>query len=459
MKRYWYLILLSLSLFFLAACQVESQPDVEALPPSIKTLSPTQAPSQMPTEVQPTSLGEIVYIGGDGNLYTYAPATKERILLTQGAQLDPGQGLRIYDFPTWSPSGDYLAYLEISAADEGGTVASLYLLAQGQHEPIQLYQDDQDVPFYLYWSPDGQNLSFLSSPKRSNDISLQIASLATGEVAAIDTGQPYYWAWAPEDDRVFVHTGGAASVNPEDAKLSFIDLNGETRESGLGVSPGDFQSPVYSPDGAYLLYAGETETGGAELILATAAGEALSALASVDNKIAFDWAPEGDTVAYLTGITRRGIMLGELALLDLSDIEDPKQIETEAQEVIAFFWSPDGRLLAYFVPVMLPEGDEFNASTERVQQRLQFELHVLEIESGESRLVTTFIPTSKFFNLVPYFDQYQRSISLWSPESDALVLSAVRNGNDESIIIVPIFGNRSPQTIANGSLAFWSWPR
>jgi TolB protein len=450
------LLLLSISL---TACQLVIQEVPEELPTPTDTPSPTLAPSPTPTEAAEQAFGEIVYIGEDGNLYTYALDTGERVPLTVDAELNPNAGLRLYDFPTWSPSGKQLAYVEISAAEGGGTVAKIFVKSAGSEGAVQLFADDQDVPFYLYWSPDSQSLSFLSSPKRSSDISLQIASLASGKVTEIDTGEPYYWAWAPEENRVFVHTGGAASTNPSAAKLSFFDLSGEYQENGLGVSPGDFQSPVFSPSGEYLLYAAENGSGQAQLILADADGGLITTLADVQGRIAFDWSPDGDVVAYLTGTTRRGILLGELALLDLSDIENPSPIATETQEVIAFFWSPDGRQLAYFVPSFSPQGDDFSASTARVQQQLQFQLYVLEVESGQSRLVTTFVPSARFINLMPYFDQYQRSISLWSPESDALVVSAAGNGDGESILIVPVSGNRSAQTIAKGTLAFWSWPK
>ena len=53
------------------------------------------------------------------------------------------------------------------------------------------------MPIYLYWSPDGKQLSFLTSDTRGGPLALHIVPIDGGAEKVIDTGQPYYWSWSP----------------------------------------------------------------------------------------------------------------------------------------------------------------------------------------------------------------------------------------------------------------------
>ena len=118
---------------------------------------------------------------------------------------------------------------------------------------------------------------------------------------------------------------------------------------------------------------------------------------------------------------------------------------TAADEVIAYFWSPDGNKILYFSPV---------AETNGV---LLLQVQVLDIASGEIRLLSTIRPAAEFLRqIVPYFDQYQRSATIWSPDSRFVVLNAATRDGHPGIYSVPISSGEEARFIANGQLPFWS---
>ncbi|HXQ37896.1 MAG TPA: hypothetical protein VN843_28070, partial [Anaerolineales bacterium] len=66
-------------------------------------------------------------------------------------------------------------------------------------------------------------------------------------------------------------------------------------------------------------------------------------------------------------------------------------------------------------------------------------------------------PTEQFANILPYFDQYHQSVTIWSPDNNNLVLSFVNNNGGSGIAIVAASGQLEPRLLAEGFLAFWSW--
>ena len=133
--------------------------------------------------------------------------------------------------------------------------------------------------------------------------------------------------------------------------------------------------------------------------------------------------------------------------MDLTTSEDFFQDE----DVFAFFWSPNSEKLAYFKP-RLVEGNSSN-------QQLLLELHVLDVPSGESKQVLPFPfqPTNQFSAVLPYFDQYHQSATIWSPDSNNLVLSFQDADGNPGIAIVAASGQLEPRLLTDGYLAFWSW--
>jgi hypothetical protein len=83
-------------------------------------------------------------------------------------------------------------------------------------------------------------------------------------------------------------------------------------------------------------------------------------------------------------------------------------------------------------------------------------LQVLDVTTGESRELFTYRPTQQFLSVLPYFDQYHQSATIWSPDNNNLVLSFLSQSGP-GIAVVAASGNLEPRMLAQGYLAFWSW--
>lgn len=399
--------------------------------------------------------GRIVYVGPDRNIYTIDQGGGHQQAITEDAQLSAsGEGL-YYNFPTWSPISDRIAFVGFSVSEEKLVTSTLYIVGEDDEEPREIYASDRHIPFYLYWSPDGTRLSFLSGTATGGGpMALQVASVDDGKASVVDTGLPYYWAWSPKDQQMLTHVGGSAQTNPGRARLSFLQLGARVTEIGLDREPTNFQAPAFSPDGSYTLFASESSSGEKELLLASAAGEVISALAPFEERIAFSWAPKGDFVAYITSSSAEGLF-GKLHFLNLRDPENPEDRELEAENVMAFFWAPDGKQTAYFIPKLVPTGEGGEAASEE-NLVLLLELYVAKTSNAKGKLIATFPPTEPFVDVLSFFDQYQRSSTIWSPDSNYLVIPAVAGRDLEELFIVPASGGFEPRLLTEGNLAFWS---
>ena len=395
--------------------------------------------------------GRIVYVGLDGNIYTMNQAGRDVTAITEDSALDDDSSEHIsYHYPTWAPDGKQLAFVGYRNTPGKRPEASLYTARDDGSDMTKVFSDPDQDPFYLYWLPSSEQVSFLSSTAADNPLNLGIVPAEGGKPLEIGSGRPFYWAWAPNSETLVTHTGRASRDAPDSARLSMVSIGTGVVESRLGVQPSFFQSPVYSPDGKYFVAAIENGPGMSSLLLATSSGASERVLADFDGQAAFDWSPSGDHIAYVSGSTTPFGLVGALALIEMGDLANPKVYETGANEVMAFFWSPRGRKLAYFEPRLTndPEGG----------RTLMLALSVLDVRSGESLLLGSFRPTEALLTqVIPYFDQYQRSATIWSPDGRYLVVNALRDDERPGIFVVDASSNLEPRLINHGQLPFWSW--
>jgi len=401
--------------------------------------------------------GLIAYIGVDWNVYVTDQSGGNKITLTEDAAVPETQAeaFQYYQYLTWSPESNLLAFVGVSGEGGNQGASDLYVANVDEERSDKVYTSETEHPFYLYWSPDNENLSFLSTAASGQSFILQSIPAQGGDRTVLDTGSPYYWSWAPDGKTMIVHTGSTNSTTVE--HMAFLQVDEQIIEAALDPSPATFQAPAWSPDGSRILLSRLNDKKEKEIILTDGSGSIEKALGTFEASSSFAWSRDSELVAYIA--SDRALTagtIGTMHVMDLTSSEDFFQDE----DVMAFFWSPDSKKLAYFKPFTAnttSEGGTDTSGQAQAQQRILLQLNVLDVISGESRVLFTFQPTDQFAAILPYFDQYHQSTTIWSPDSNNLVLSFLTTENNPGIAIAAASGQLEPRILAEGYLAFWSW--
>ncbi|MCA9922695.1 MAG: PD40 domain-containing protein [Anaerolineales bacterium] len=420
--------------------EIEDEVDVveaTAVSTAVTTVSTPSGPIQ----------NRIVFVDQNGQIGTVSPAGDELRILTNRDKR--------YSFPAWSPDGSQIAAVGINRAS-----ATINVLVDDEDgETAVVYDSSEEPPFYLYWSPDSQKISFLASHP-DDPMALHLVD-ADGEAEShiISTGGPFYWIWSQNSMEMLVHIG----ITGEDARLAFVGIDGDDVGDDLAV-PGFFQTPGISADGRFLAYAEEVGLSGSRIVIADQqAGRQFQERHG--GVVAMGWSPANNKLAYISSADDEGN--GFYGPLRLVDAETNEITVLSRQEVLAFFWSPNGRYLAY----IRPSGKQANANAKRqnVTRRLfaiepaqqfqlpHFDVVVVDTETGNGQVLLRQAQLSFEFltQFLPFFDQYALSHRIWSPAGDALVLPLIVD-NQEQISVVSINSGRV-QFLAEGSIGFWSW--
>lgn len=398
--------------------------------------------------------GLISYIGVDGNMYVSDQAGGHLKKLTEDAVIPKSQSdpLHYYEYPTWSRDGSQLAFMGLKS--DGAKTQSTLMVANMDDDSVnEIYNSESEHPIYLNWSPDNSNLSFISTNVSGQNIILQSIPAQGGDRTILDTGSPYYWSWAPDGHVMIVHAGGTTASAPE--HIAFLNVDSSTvTEQGLDSTPAAFQAPAWSPDGSRIALARGADLQN-EIVVTDAAGENPKKVGTFSNKTAFAWSSDSSRLAYIDG--DQALNAGTFGPLHVVDLETSKET-VEDGNIIAFFWAPSGNEIAYFV-LLQANADSSGSSGGSAQTTPQYvlQLHVLDVTTGKSRELFTYQPTQQFLSVLPYFDQYHQSVTIWSPDNNNLVLSFLDNSGNPGIAVVAASGKLQPRLLAQGYLAFWSW--
>jgi Tol biopolymer transport system component len=321
----------------------------------------------------------------------------------------------------------------------------------------------EDFLVFWSWSPDGQQVGYISQTP-SNNLAFAVVSPQGGDSEIVDVGSPYYWSWAPTGHSLLVHAGGA-SPNAN-ARVALLQLDGGVTEQVLNVKPAQFKNPAFSPDGQQVLMAVQNESGGSDLVVTDALGDNARVLTSYTGNIAFAWSPNGKRVAYILMDSAALGTPGQLWVADPAGQAKAVELDDDTP-VYAFFWSPDSKSLAYFSEAALDDTTGEDAADAQAtatataadgQTSLLFNLEVMNAGNGSHHHVLTYAPTSQFLQLIPYFEQYHQSLTIWSPDSKNLVISAIyQTDGTPGIFVMAASGHVDPRYIADGWVGVWSW--
>ncbi|WP_420643650.1 TolB family protein [Candidatus Leptofilum sp.] len=360
--------------------------------------TPSEVEAVATVDNETDSVNRIVYVTDRGQVVAVAPDGSDERQLTTGS-------LR-FKFPAWSPDGRSVAAIGVN---RGG--AGLFVLTdEGEptSTPEPLYADREQGPFYLYWSPDSSQVSFLASHPDGMGLHLVQAD-GSAESRLLTIGGPLYWQWTANSEQILIHSG----FSGEASRLELISAEGDGTGDPI-AAPGFFQAPGISADGRYLAYA-EVMTGNSSLVVIDTESEAIVQERHA-GLVAMAWSPTADQLAFTNGTDPDSTsFVGPLRLLDAATGE-VALISNEP--ILAFFWSPDGRYLAVISASRSGDGD-INASLfgkegmgkPNQQQNLpQLRLLVYDVLTDEGRVLFNFVPTFTFATqFLPFFDQYALS--------------------------------------------------
>ena len=301
--------------------------------------------------------------------------------------------------------------------------------------PTAIYESAESPPFYLYWSPDGRQIAFLT--QEAAGLSLRVAPVdGSAPATIIRQGAPLYWDWL-EPGRALVN----ANAGGPDAFLGAIGVDGAAGDPT--ATAGIFRSPAVSRDGRHRAYVALTGPGSEAIVIES--DEAGRHEIPVTGMTAFAFDPAGRSLAYIdpaADTAAVGFPIGPIHVIDLETGDERRLVDGH---FVAFFWSPDGSTIA---GLRLPEPTDEDvaalaarpvrppvalAAVSGYSLRLAF----LDVATAEIRS-TSGVRVSQLFGLqiLPFFDQYALSHHFWAPDGSSIALPLVarttRSGSSSS---------------------------
>jgi TolB protein len=421
---------------------------------------PTPTPDGGPPEIvssepERISVDRITYVNSAGDVFTIKGDGSDRRQLTGATRASSGpllaQGIgfdNFYAWPTWSPDGTRLAVSRVRSSGGRDAEVTIQSLDSSTGSSRTVYHSDfpglvaDGSPHYLYWSPDSRNLSFLASTPEG--LTLYITDTATdNSQIGVERGAPLYYSWSGDGRSLAVHIG-------EDVKL-LRELSDHVSGEVLATAPG-FRVPAFSPDGQWLAYVNQTESGNALFMVQVDDLDHPTRLTSVGAFSAFMWSPTGEELAVADQTSSNMAAFQRLRVVSAGSGQE--RVVTE-DSLLAFYWSPDGRRIAW-------------VGLEREQQTFEWKVSsIVPGAIGEGRSLFKFHPSGEVFTMLSFFDQYAYSHSPWSPDSSHLVVAGTermpferRNGHTPTgarVFVLDADSNIPPRDISEGILACWSW--
>ena len=143
-----------------------------------------------PTPAVVIGPGRLVVVDDGGDVVTIDPDGSDRVAIT-----DDAGDTAIYSQPIWSPDGLSLAWGQVTP---NGFAVGI----QNSEDTASVTVEMPSLPFYMYWSPDSQNIGVLHNG--SDGLDFRIVDVPGTTASMVDGGSPFYFSWSPGGERVAI---------------------------------------------------------------------------------------------------------------------------------------------------------------------------------------------------------------------------------------------------------------
>jgi TolB protein len=363
-----------------------------------------------------------------------------------------------FGFPTWSPDGSQIAAVQTSFTEATLLVFDIEKATSASPvTPRAIFRSATIAPFYLSWTPDGKDVSFLASDAESLKLWLAPADGSapldgSGPEAVVRAGNPFYFDWI-DGDHLFAHIGTGV-----DAFLGEIGRDGVSVAKKLRA-PGVFRSADVSADGKYVGYVRAGTSGKDAIVVATRKGANEHSM-PVFGLSAVDFSPVGDTLASIgaadASTAPAGVPAGPLRLIDARTGAVRSLLDGP---VVSFAWSPDGKTIAAIGLVRPPDGSDVSSASPGTSAPpsagVDVRMWFVDVATGDILSDPQVLPGERYVRgLMEYFDQYALSHRLWAPDSSSILLpQGSPDGTTHIDVFFPDGGEPVP---IEGDIGFWS---
>ena len=329
--------------------------------------------------------------------------------------------------PTWLDE-DSIVFAELSSADGPSGLQAVDAASGATEWRVEL----ETFPFYYLPAPAGSNAATTSL--RNDPEGGLIAEVVSddGSIEQISGASPFYSSWSPDGESLAIHTGQAQ-----------LSIRTGADDVTIADPSGAFQAPDWTADGIVTLRTVETGQ-----VLSVWDNDDFTDVASVEGPVRFS-AADGRVAIQSAAVAEGGGLQAGLRSQTLPEIPGGRlvvvdvasgSVTTVANQLVPLFeWSPGGDRLLY--------------ATFESDSSLDFQWHV-----WEDGVITDLSPFSAqpawFRDVVPFFDQYVQSVSLWSAGGDRIAYPAVEDGR--LVVIVESIDGSVRDSIPDAVWVSWS---
>ena len=397
----------------------------------------------------------LVFVGEDGDLYqTGLPLSRDLGAASAGKRSGVPRARRLtwgwdgggtdgrlyYVWPSYSPDGSLVACFGVRPGDGAEPEAGLYAVTEDGVSMHELWRTAGAAPICESWSPDSSRIALLLQAE--DGLRLELADVrCPGETVVVERGSPLFWSWSPAENLLAVHTGGSGSVY-EDARLAIFDTREGCERIAL-LTPGEFRTPAWSPDGRRIAYV-DAGIDGREVLAIYRLEDSVSEIVQpVDGHSAMLWSPDGRYLAISQA-------LGETPHLftgvNLVDVRTGRSEVVSDDNVVSFFWSPCSHKL---LSLAFSEDGGMQWSS-------------LDVQGMRQTIESRFYPSRELVYFCWFFDQFALSHPLVSPDGSSLTFAghvADRNGQrlegESAVYVQSLLESRPPERIGPGHFGCW----